>query len=444
MAENVVNLKSPIKVINTSKADFSLSNSQVAKGEIAIYDFAGQKRVYGNVNGTDVVLLSESPRTFDISLVNALTTDSLTDDVKNAFKPSGVLDNPYVPKAGDLLANASNSYLGAFLSSKNGESNEVVLEYLNGDSVKRLTLNTSTWLITALTELPLGGGEAAYDPVVSDDLAMPNAVGGIAKGTTASQLAGKTFSEMFDDLLFPTVNPTFIAPSASISFKSGEISKVVEFNSSLASIAGSKANFNLGFNKGAININGQKQADRAGELIQDASTFISINGATEESEFPANAVLGDITYVYNAHHGAGPQPKDNKGNNYQSPLPEGVVKSSAATIKGVYNLYYGFSSQEPGAMNKKTEDVGQKTWVFEGYESTDVGCVCIPKIYKITSVQVLNTLSGQYVEKGRSYFDTEGTDVSVNYSGQEVTYTKYEFADKKTTGEQNIKITITK
>ena len=58
---------------------------------------------------------------------------------------------------------------------------------------------TSTEIDAATTE---------YESNIADkDLAMPNAVGGIAKGTKISALEGKTYNEMFDDPLVPNSQP---------------------------------------------------------------------------------------------------------------------------------------------------------------------------------------------------------------------------------------------
>ena len=84
-----------------------------------------------------------------------------------------------------------------------------------------------TYSDTTTTEIEVGSGK--YTSAIEDkDLAMPNAVGGIAKGTKVSALEGQTYDYMWDELLFPTINPTFTAPTASISFKSYQLLKKLE------------------------------------------------------------------------------------------------------------------------------------------------------------------------------------------------------------------------
>ena len=50
---------------------------------------------------------------------------------------------------------------------------------------------------------------------------MLSDVGGIDAGTTVSDLSGKTFVELFDDLLFPTLLPTYSLPTMTISWSLG-------------------------------------------------------------------------------------------------------------------------------------------------------------------------------------------------------------------------------
>jgi hypothetical protein len=45
---------------------------------------------------------------------------------------------------------------------------------------------------------------------------MDTTVGGIEAGTTVSDLTGKTFVDMFNDLLFPTVLPTYTQPTITL------------------------------------------------------------------------------------------------------------------------------------------------------------------------------------------------------------------------------------
>lgn len=56
----------------------------------------------------------------------------------------------------------------------------------------------------------------AYNTILDSTLAMPVAVGGIPAGTTVSDISGETFIDLFNELLFPTVQPTYTIPTISI------------------------------------------------------------------------------------------------------------------------------------------------------------------------------------------------------------------------------------
>jgi len=76
--------------------------------------------------------------------------------------------------------------------------------------------NGSNWV-----ELGAGGGSGSdvyVSSILPDTIKIPFDIGGFEQGTTVSQLnsANRTFSEMFDVLLFPTIEPTFTNPFATL------------------------------------------------------------------------------------------------------------------------------------------------------------------------------------------------------------------------------------
>lgn len=170
-----------------------------------------------------------------------------------------------------------------------------------------------------------------YKSALADDIATVNALGGIPAGTTVAQLKNKTFSQLFDELIFPTVNPTFEAPTASLSLKSTSTTPTIQEVGTTGASVPAAASFNTGYNPGAIKIAGVKKQDRGGAL-DSANSFIYINNTPTNKTFPTEIPEGIITYKYRAAYQQGPQPLDSKGNNYQTPLPAGTVDSGAVTI----------------------------------------------------------------------------------------------------------------
>lgn len=267
--------------------------------------------------------------------------------------------------------------------------------------------------------------DVVYESSIEDkSLEMPSAVGGLEKGTTVESLEGKTFSQMFDDILFPTVNPTFSAPTASISFKNYTSTKEV------GSTAPTASNFTTSYNAGAINLNGVKQNDRGGNL-DSASSFIFVNGDAENKALPTTIALGATTYKYRAAFNEGPQPKDNKGNNYGSPLAAGYVDSSAVTVNGTYPWFASTASasaENPVAKQSLVAWNATAGSMSTGnFELQPSGT--LPQVFKlprkISSLQMLNTVSNKMETIGLG--DYNETTETINIGGVDVTYYVYAY-----------------
>lgn len=236
--------------------------------------------------------------------------------------------------------------------------------------------------------------EDEYHSGIEDkELTMPNAVGGLGAGTKVSDLEGKNYSEIFDAFLFPTIYPTFSSPSASISFKN--YSSIQEVGAK----APTNSDFSTSFNRGSINLNGVKQADRAGAL---SSGEIFCVGGSMSSVVP----LGNTQYKYRANYSQGAQPKDNKGNDYGSPLPSGSVESSALTLNGTYPWYIRTTKQSLVSWSENMS-TGNFTLSATGVAAQ---VFKLPKALK--ELQMLNAISGKMEVIGTSDWDV--TTESIN------------------------------
>lgn len=296
------------------------------------------------------------------------------------------------------------------------------------------SLARKTDLPTKLSDLEADieiGGDTEYESSIADKtLTTPNAVGGIAKGTKVSDLEGKTFSEMFDDLLFPTVNPEFTAPSASIAFKSYSSTQEV------GATGPTSANFTTGYNAGEIKLNGVKQANRGGTL-NSTNSFIYVNGSSSNKTLPTKVTLGSTTFKYRAAYNQGPQPKNNKGGNYDSPLAAGTVDSSAITLNGTYPWYASTSAATSTNPVVKQSLVAWNSTA--GKMSTGQFTVqpsgTLPQVFKlprkIDVLQLKNALNGnmENVEEinGVPKDYTESTE-AINIGGTNVTYYVYTYS----------------
>lgn len=294
---------------------------------------------------------------------------------------------------------------------------KTVKDIQQGSSADKLIVTYTDDFTSELTV-----GKSTYTSGIEDtNLAMPEKVGGLAKGTKVADLNGKSYDAMFDDLLFPTVNPTFTPPSATLSLKSGGTTREVGV------AAPGQTDFTTGLNKGAITLNGVKQGDRSG-AIKDADSYIYVNGNKETKELPAKVALGNTTYNFHAEYKAGPQPKDNKGNNYSSPLPAGGVDSSAVTINGTYPWYattVDNQTETKQALIAWSNGAGSMTTPKFTVKPSGGGNQIFKLPRKINSLQMENTISGKMEPASLGEW-TETTEV-VQIGGQDVTYYKYTY-----------------
>lgn len=278
-----------------------------------------------------------------------------------------------------------------------------------------------------------------YKSALADDITTVNALGGIPAGTTVAQLKNKTFSQLFDELIFPTVNPTFEAPTALLSLRSTSTPIIQEVGTTGASVP-VDASFNKGYNPGAIKIAGVKKQNRGGALKTNES-FIYINNAPASREFPTEIPEGSIIYKYRAAYDQGPQPLDSKGNNYQTPLPAGTVDSAAITINGVYPYFTNKDNNEAFAKLALTTSNTLSAVKFKA-EGPNKHTFKIPEKYTLTKVELLNTLSGKYENYGIDKF-TKTTE-NIEVQGKQVSYGVYTRNDAGFNGESTFNITFSK
>jgi len=163
--------------------------------------------------------------------------------------------------------------------------------------------------------------------------------GAISAGTALP--IGTTFQQFLTQLLTTSFDPTFVAPSLSLS---SSIGLSVEAGTTGLTLSAS-------YNRGAINglLQGGvwnpalKQNDRAG-----APTSVTINGEDNGTSllraFPL-VVITDDANTFNASlaHAEGVQPLDSKGTAYNSPLPAGTLTASV-TVNGRRRAFWGVNS----------------------------------------------------------------------------------------------------
>lgn len=294
-------------------------------------------------------------------------------------------------------------------------------------AVKDIALNErgDRFIVTFLdgTTSEIEAASSEYESAIDDKtLTTPNAVGGIAKGTKVSALEGKTFSEMFDELLFPTVNPTFTAPSASIAWKNYSATQEV------GAAGPASANFTIGYNAGAINLNGVKQANRGGSH-DSASSFIFVNGDAENRTLPEAVALGNTTFAYRAAFAEGPQPKNNKGGDYSSPLAAGTVDSAVITLNGTFPWYAStaaagqLTKQSLVAWNATAGAMSSGEFTVQPHTADAPQMFNLPR--KAASLQMYNTVAKAFETVALS--DWTETSATEEINGVSHTYYTYSY-----------------
>ena len=320
-------------------------------------------------------------------------TGILFRDLKASYKPAADhLDKLYfATDTHELLVNGT-SYSGG-ISAVSIEGTTLKITMLDGSSK---TVDLAEIL--------------KYKSALADDIATVNALGGIPAGTTVAQLKNKTFSQLFDELIFPTVNPTFENPTAYLSLRNTSTTPIIQEVGTTGASVPVAESFNTGYDPGAIKIAGVKKQNRGGDL-QSAESFIYINNAPTSKEFPTEIPEGSIVYKYRAAYAQGPQPLDSKDNNEAFAKLELTTSNTLSDVK--------FKAEGP---TKHAFKIFAK--------------------YTLTKVELLNTLSGKYENYGIDKFNKRTENIEIQ--GKLVTYTVYTRNDDGFNGESTFNITFSK
>lgn len=278
--------------------------------------------------------------------------------------------------------------------------------------------------------------DISYTTDLPDSLVVPQTIGGINQGTKVSDLEGSTISQMFDNLLFPEVQPTIQAPSATISFKN-----TFSYNGvyEVGATAPTAANFNTSFNRGTCTVVGQANKNRAGNL-DSGNSFIYYGGNTSTTTLPAKVTLGTMQYNYHAAYAQGDTLVTSKGNKASvtpNPLPAGSVNSSNHTIFGTYPYYCNGqnASSSSGDSNFPTSATPDTKLPLYKWTDTLVGAKFASEaatgtrmqfMYSsrknVTKVEFYNTISGKWETFSTSNYNAKSGTKTYSVQGTNETY----------------------
>lgn len=247
-----------------------------------------------------------------------------------------------------------------------------------------------------------GGGGVTADAKLSAAMTTTKEVGGVVVGKTFP--VGTSHEAILREILSPTLNPTLTGPSASIRangatlFESG--------TSNTVSIV-------VTFDRGKINPAYGTSGYRAGE-----ATGYSLNGGTVQASgnFNVTATESNKTFTGTVNYGAGEQPKDSNGGNYESPLAAGSVNTPALNFEFVDALWSNvanITAVAKEALVSKSAKLKQFNFPAQTVANPEV--FDVPSSWNVTAVEVLNTLSGQWQNAASEFTVTDVTHGSVQY-----------------------------
>lgn len=386
-------------------------------------------------------------------VVNNLTT---TDTSKALSAAQGKALNDKISALGSVYrikgSKTNISEVLALTDAKVGDAWNVTNAFTFGG--KPYPANTNVVCITATSTSdhdennwdPIGGtvdlspyakkSDISYTTDLPDSLVVPQTIGGINKGTKVSDLEGSTISQMFDNLLFPEVQPTIQNPSATIHFKDTFSSSGVYEVGTTAPIA---ANFDTSFNRGTCTVVGQANKNRAGNL-DSGNSFIYYGGDTSTKTLPAKVTLGTMQYNYHAAYAQGDTLVTSKGNKASvtpNPLPAGSVGSSNLTIFGTYPYYCNgqSASSSSGDSNFPTSATPDTKLPLYKWTNTLVGAKFASEaatgtrmqfMYsnrkKVTKVEFYNSISGKWETFDTSNYNAKSGTKTYSVQGTNETY----------------------
>lgn len=280
----------------------------------------------------------------------------------------------------------------------------------------------------ALEELKNNPVEAVYVPNESL-LSVTSAEHGALSARTGQEFkdAGLSFSEMFDAILFPTINPEITNPSASISVSDSD--KNVEVGATLPT-------YTVTYDDGEVKLNGVVQYESYAGAKTKETVTLTDSLVAGSSKMPAKSV----TYSAVVEYAAGTnQPMTNKNVAYGSVCEAGSVSATVTVYP--YYVYYATTNTD------SVDAVAQSVLKNSGISSVTTPELTLnphtaetPQTLKLpvrtmTKLQMYNTVAGKYEEV--SFTDWTLSSETIN----EVSYNVYTYSGDPR-GSVKVKVTF--
>ena len=239
-------------------------------------------------------------------------------------------------------------------------------------------------------------------------------VGGIASGTTYN--AGTSYETLFNDLLNPVMYPTLTDPSGTLT--------VSPTGTLLESGSTQSVTFTATLDKGSITppygTTGYRSGD-ATEYKMNSGNYQSGNTWTETI-----TESGTLSWKANIKYAEGPQPKNSKGGDYESPLPAGNLDTNTITYEFVDAIWANTSDittvAKLGLVSKNTK---VKEFQFPAATVANPETFEVPASWSVTAIEYYDaTITRSWINCTSEF--TPPTDTTEdNAAGVAVAYKQY-------------------
>lgn len=298
-------------------------------------------------------------------------------------------------------------------------------------SVKDITIVEGVMTITytddTTTTVDVGSGK--YTSKIEDKtIAMTTKYGDYAVGTKVSDLEGKTYDELFDGILFPSVNPTKSGDPAVTGFVLAS-SGPVELGANVISISEAS----LDRKKWSTYNNNAPYAGEITSIVYEFKINDTTYTAISDLSGKTYSTLGGHTYKAVVNYAAGAAPVNNKGVEVASLACPAGSKSATRTINVTAPWYA--STDTAGVLTKQTLIAWNSTAGNMQAGADGVGfevqphTAASPQIFKLprkaTSLQMYSTVSKAFDAVALSDWKEDESIDTVN--GVEHTYYTYTY-----------------
>lgn len=275
-----------------------------------------------------------------------------------------------------------------------------------------------------------GGGVGTYTNANPTPIDFPNGDDpSIPQGSTFSN---KTFTEMMDLMLYPTLNPTLTAPSHTLSITPSSLQEIGDTIT---------VSLDATFNQGSISpAYAGGPSVRSGPPVEYRYTGTGTSNTTTTSLTDTKTIssytvlTGVQSWTCEVSHSAGQQPLDSDGGNFGSPLPHGLTSTITRTITGVYPVFatsvsIGTSTKQSLQLMTTDIEVDVAAETAANLSNGDRQEIDIPAAWNnsngITGVELFNTLGQSF-----DFYPIENftiTDVDLTIQGNIVPYKRYTY-----------------